>query len=387
MIQPLAFRLRHFFYSDAQPLSTHEQWRSALGALLGLGATALLTHHYPVGLHWLLAPLGASTVILFMMPHSPVAAPWPVIGSYLASIAASLICLALIPYQPLAVAGSVALCIWLMARFNCIHPPGGAAALLLTISAPYAAGEMPWMILDLCWNVALLLVGTLLVNNLLLKRPYPYHPRDAIQNIHHTRDASPRERLGLTHEDLEHALRAADVFVDVQEGELVELYNRAVDHAFERHTRMTCGDIMSRDVVSVEYGTDLAKAWEKLRAHHIRALPVVDAFGRLQGILTLMDFLRELDQPQGLRVAERWQALVRPTSGASSDKPEVAGQLMTSKVYTARPDTPISELVQILAEHDFHHIPVVDDTRKVVGIVTHSDINAALYKQVALSTP
>jgi CBS domain-containing membrane protein len=60
---------------------------------------------------------------------------------------------------------------------------------------------------------------------------------------------------------------------------------------------------------------------------------------------------------------------------------------MTRAVVTATIDMPITSLVHTLAEKAVHHIPVVDDTRRVVGIITPSDINAALYKQLALRTP
>ena len=45
----------------------------------------------------------------------------------------------------------------------------------------------------------------------------------------------------------------------------------------------TCGDIMSRDVVTVEFATELDEAWNLLRRHKIKTLPVVDKFGRLVG--------------------------------------------------------------------------------------------------------
>ena len=58
---------------------------------------------------------------------------------------------------------------------------------------------------------------------------------------------------------------------------------------------------------------------------------------------------------------------------------------MTAQVYAARADTPISELVLNLSDKGMHHIPVLDETRKVVGMVTQSDVIAALYKRIALA--
>lgn len=76
-------------------------------------------------------------------------------------------------------------------------------------------------------------------------------------------DVMPTRRIGLTHADLESAVQSLDTFIDVQENELVQLYNLAVDHAFSRHSGLTCGDIMSRDVVSVKFETELETAWKQ----------------------------------------------------------------------------------------------------------------------------
>jgi CBS domain-containing membrane protein len=48
-------------------------------------------------------------------------------------------------------------------------------------------------------------------------------------------------------------------------------------------------------------------------------------------------------------------------------------------------NTPVSDLVHQLSENNLHHIPVLDDTGKVVGMVTQSDLIAALYKRIAMA--
>lgn len=380
-------RLRGFFDIDAQPLSAAERWRSSLGALLFVGGAGLLLRSHPVGAYWLLAPVGASTVILYALPHSPVAAPWAVLGSYLVGTACGLAALLAIPYPPLAAALSVAACVWGMGRLNCIHPPGGAVPLMMVLAAPRTAADLGALAGAALANVLVMLAFALLINNLVLRRRYPWHAPQLAPNPHHTKDAPPSERVGLTHEDLEYAFKRLDAFVDVQEGELVTLYNLAVEHAFERHAGLTCSDLMSRDLVTVSYSTDLETAWNELRVHGIRALPVVDGFGRLQGIVTVTDFLRQLEAAPFPALGIRLRDLLRRTPGTASEKAEVVGQIMTRVVYTAHTDTSVSELVHAIAQHDVHHIPVLDGARRVVGIVTPTDINAALYRQVALGAP
>ncbi len=377
---------RHFLAAETPPLSRAERWRSMFGALAGVGISGLAMHAMPIGSHWLIAPVGASAVILYALSHSPLAQPWPVFGSYLVAAIVGLACAALIPSPQFAAALAVAASIWLSARLNCIHPPGGAVALFIVLDGPYSPTRMGLTLGLVMLNAVAMLLAALLVNNLLPGRRYPFSQKRNEYNVHGTRDSAPLARIGLNHTDLESAVQALDTFVDVQEDELVELYNLAVDHAFDRHIGLACGDIMSRDVVTVQFGTELEEAWTQLRAHKIKALPVVDNYGRLIGILTAADYLRQMDDTTAAGLAVRLQGLLRRTPGVNSEKSEVAGQIMTANVYAARTDTPISELVHHLSEKGLHHIPVLDDKRRVLGMVTQSDVIAALYKRVALSS-
>jgi CBS domain-containing membrane protein len=61
------------------------------------------------------------------------------------------------------------------------------------------------------------------------------------------------------------------------------------------------------------------------------------------------------------------------------------GQIMVRHPRTASIDTPITELVPLMADSGFHHIPVIDHEERFAGIVTQSDVVAALYARNALS--
>jgi CBS domain-containing membrane protein len=370
--------------SNTLTLSRSERYKASLGALLCVAACGLLLRSLPLDAHWLLAPVGASVVILFVQFHSPVAQPWPLLGSYLVATVVGLACSHWVTQPALAAALAVALSIWLMAWLNCVHPPGGALALLLVINGPYAPAEMAAVAELIAINAGALLASAVFINRLLLRRRYPHGSTTPLPS-HRTQDRPPIERMGLTHTDLETAVKALDTFVDVQEDELVEIYNLAVDHAFGRHVGLTCADIMSRDVVTAHFDTDLAVAWQLLRKHKIKSLPVVDRFDRLIGIVTVADFLRQIDaQATPKDLATLVQALLKRTPGPYADKPEVVGQIMSPDVFTATPDTPLSELIRQISQRALPHVPVMDARRKVVGMVTQSDLLVALYKSIAL---
>jgi CBS domain-containing membrane protein len=54
---------------------------------------------------------------------------------------------------------------------------------------------------------------------------------------------------------------------------------------------------------------------------------------------------------------------------------------MTTKVQVAYATQTIMELVPLFSDRGFHHLPVVDGSRSIVGIITQSDLVAALYRR------
>jgi CBS domain-containing membrane protein len=146
---------------------------------------------------------------------------------------------------------------------------------------------------------------------------------------------------------------------------------------------------MSRDLVTVEFATPLDEAWALLHRHRIRALPVVDRARRVIGVVTLADFLKmaQLDPRDHLSLGRRIRQLLTPTPGVYSDKAEVVGQIMTSPVQTAAEGESVVELVPRLSDQGLHHVPVIDSERRLTGMVTQSDLVAALYRSQFSAQP
>src|SRR5262249_17523319 len=127
------------WWPAAQPIDARERWRVVVGAGIGLlvtGAGTLLSGLH-AGMPWLIAPLGASAGIVFALPTSPLAQPWSVIGGNTLSGLVAITVLHLMPagsWPPLAPALAVALAIAVMLNTRCLHPPGGAVALFVSMS-------------------------------------------------------------------------------------------------------------------------------------------------------------------------------------------------------------------------------------------------------------
>lgn len=139
--------------------SLRDRLIACLGALLGvaLAAAALLGPASALaGLPLLAAPIGASAVLLFAVPASPLAQPWPIVGGNLLSAVVGLAVAQLIPVPALAAGVAVAAAILAMSLARCLHPPGGAVALAaasgstsVTLLAPVAASSL--MLVALGW--------------------------------------------------------------------------------------------------------------------------------------------------------------------------------------------------------------------------------------------
>ena len=135
---------------------------------------------------------------------------------------------------------------------------------------------------------------------------------------------------------------------------------------------------MSRDLVTVEFGTPLQEAWALLRERRVKALPVVDRTFRIAGIVTLADFMHaaHLDVYEGFD--GKLRQFLRTTASVYSDKPEVVGQIMTRNVRVAGVQRRLVELLPLFGSTGHHHIPIIGEGERLVGMITQSDLVAAL---------
>lgn len=363
--------------------SRTERLRGCIGALLGLLATGLICRAAVGGgiaLPMLIAPMGASAVLLFAAPASPLAQPWPIIGGNLVAAAIGVTCARWIPDPLIAAALASSLAIAAMFALRCLHPPSGAVALTAVLGGPaITAAGYEFVLFPVAVNSLLMMVAAIAFNSA-TGRPYP-HPQRPRPNPHHTADKTPLERLGMNPDDLRAALGQYDQVLDVSPDELETLFQRAEMNAYHRRLgEVTCAEIMSRDVIAVEFGTPLQDAWSLLRRHQIRALPVLDPARRVIGMATDLDFMASADLDVFDGLAARFRRIIRKPTTIYTDRPEAVGQIMRRNVPTIGEDTHIVELVPLMADGGQRHIAVVDARRKLSGIISQSDLVAALYR-------
>lgn len=194
---------------------------AALGALAGITITSLLTG-WAIGrigidlpLPALVAPIGASALLLFVVPTSPLAQPWPIIGGNIVSALVGVLAARAIPYPPLAAGVAMGGAILAMSLLRCLHPPGAAAALVGALGgAAAAASHWLFPILPLALN-SLALVATGIAFHRLSGHSYPHRPLVAPEPLLHRDDidralAEAHEAFDISRADLDGLLAAAE---------------------------------------------------------------------------------------------------------------------------------------------------------------------------------
>ncbi|SON53603.1 HPP family protein [Hartmannibacter diazotrophicus] len=127
-------QLRHFFRRH-EPISSAPlaHLKSGMGGLVGIGASGALAAF--TGLPFLIAPFGASAVLLFGQPASPLAQPANVIGGYLVALGVTVGVLLALPAGWPAAALGVGAAIAVMLFLRVTHPPAGAIPIVAATSA------------------------------------------------------------------------------------------------------------------------------------------------------------------------------------------------------------------------------------------------------------
>ncbi|MDO3412546.1 CBS domain-containing protein [Saccharibacillus sp. CPCC 101409] len=146
---------------------------------------------------------------------------------------------------------------------------------------------------------------------------------------------------------------------------------------------MKVRDFMIKDVHTVNQDATLANVLQLFVAKRINGAPVVDSEGRLVGMVSDGDILRHIN-PQRQTVYDMFSYVIvsQPEELAEALAYKVHGaakKIMKKNVQAVSPDQDLEEALGILAKHHFKKLPVVNDKKEVVGVISRGD----LLKQIA----
>lgn len=352
--------------------SARDKFLGAVGALLGLLCTEWIARHALGEANpWFIAPMGASAVLAFAAPASPLAQPWSLMAGNVSAALVGVFFAQWLPDPGLAAACAAAAAIAVMFSLRCLHPPSGAVALTAVLGGPSIAKlGYAYALYPVALNSAVLLCIAIVFNGV-FRRNYPHrHVGMAPAAL----NAAAATRLGFTGADLDDALRSHGQLLDISREDLADIVLEAERRAsLRRFGALDCGHVMAKDVAVVRDDEALDVAMRLLDRHRLAVLPVVDGHGKLLGLLS-----------HGDAVARKARLELAPVPGLAGPALTVR-DCMRSEIAFATPAMPAIELAKPMAR-GIACVPVVDDTRILVGAIYPSHLIDALY-QMTLASP
>ncbi len=228
------------YQSSHTPL--REKLIASATACISILCLLVFVEHVSLGLPFkmlVLASMGASAFLLFVVPHSPMAQPWPVLGGHLAAAFIGVACAKWIPDFAWAAAIAVLLSVFVMHVLHCLHPPSAATAMIAVLGGPevHAIG---W---QFCYEVVALNAGLMVMlaialNNMVPGRRYPMRHS---HHAHHKQFVQQHQQHypELLEEDFKWALNQMDGLVDVSAEDLVDIYEFALERSEQRRQDKT----------------------------------------------------------------------------------------------------------------------------------------------------
>lgn len=305
---------------------------------------------------WIVASTAASAVLILTVPSSPFAGPWPVLGGSTISALVGSLCAQVIPEPSMACGAATALSLITMSLLRCMHPPGAAAAVLASSTGVH----WTFAIFPVLCN-CLVLVAVAGAFNSLAGRWRLSLARVA--------QAGKRKRLLVmaTGEVSVRALAAGSGDAGLSGSDTGAI-------SYPRHLGvLRCEDIMRREPVAVEPHESLLQCWTIMQVEAVHALPVIDQSRRVLGIVTTSDFrIRNAstktrcspDHPGGCDFGER---------------PCVVRDIMTPEARVVEAKATLTDLTGLFGRERVRQLPVIDEDRKLVGMISQSDVLAAMH--------
>jgi len=380
-----AFYFLKYLTIDPVNLSIKFKLLSLLACFCSIFFIALVTKiTFPWPGHpMIVASMGASAIILFFIPSSPLAQPWPFVGGQVVSAVVGVACALNITETATAAATAVGGSILLMLIMRCLHPPAAATSL-----TPIMAGSSltslgySFVIVPVAINVVTMLFLAIVINRFVMKRNYPSALPIKKENNQRHSVIEPSHQIGFSEQDLSTALDNSDVFIDMTHAELSQVLTQVEINTFNRiKGSISCADIMIKDVIAVEFGTEVEEAWNIMRTHKLKAMPVIDKARRVIGIITWNDFFKFIDLNAYESFQDKFRNFIRRTADVTASKPEAVGLIMTSSVVTLPDSTHISDLIPLMSSLGIRQIPIINSEQRLTGMVYQANLIAALYNE------
>jgi len=145
-------------------------------------------------------------------------------------------------------------------------------------------------------------------------------------------------------------------------------------------TELLAKNIMISDVVTVTAEISIGELSQILLKNKVSGVPVVDEEGKLIGIVSEADIIQENIKVQfpfyfdPLMVSGYVVDFEKYSQDIKDYLNTKVETIMNYRVKTANPSTPASEIADIMVSNRVNRVPIIDENKKVVGIITRADI-------------
>lgn len=178
--------------------------------------------------------------------------------------------------------------------------------------------------------------------------------------------------MELTDDDILDAMRHIPGYLDISTEDFREIYHLAHHHALERlFAGVTAGSIMRTVITPLQLDVTLDQAARTLAGSGYKGLPVVDADGKVVGMLTETDFLKRLKAESFLELLLRM--LDESFEFTHCCHETTVAKAMTRPAVTVSANAGFAEIVEAFHAHAGRSIPVVDDGDKLLGLLLRKD--------------
>lgn len=348
------------FWPQPLHVPAKERLRACAGIFVGILITGVIAqamggpeHQNPL----LIAPIGASAVLLFAVPSSPLAQPWPLLGGNVMAAFVGVTVARWLPDPLLATCLAVTVAIALMFMLRCVHPPSGAIAVTAVLGDASAHEAGYAFVLNPVLLNSCLLLGCALLYHAATRGHYPYALFRKDEPVAQDSEAW----TGLLREDIDDVLEERGELLAVESADIYEVARQALQRAQQRRARtLRCSDVMIAPPATLAADATVRQAWKQLKRLNVSALPLVSQRGHYLGMVTQVDLLRR--RRSNARAWPLWP-------GRSGHASALRGMLSTD-VTPVSPSTLLSVAAARLMTGSADGLPVVDPTGRLVGMVT-----------------
>ena len=182
--------------------------------------------------------------------------------------------------------------------------------------------------------------------------------------------------VDISEQDVIEAMKAIPGYLDITPGDFKEVYQAAYSLAIQRLlTSLRAADLMTTPVELVDQKMDLVRAAALLAEKQISGAPVIDRAGKIVGVVSEKDFLREMGfgaTPSFMQIATH--CLNNKGCMICNLRNKTIGDIMSRPPITGSPEMTIGEISTLFLDRRINRLPIVNADGRPIGMVTRTDL-------------